>query len=101
MEFTTYVRKPFVVSAVEVTLDNIEEVAKNVGDIKYNDDETPYILVDPRMVPNVDRVYLGYFMTKVGKNIRCYSKKIFAQQFIEKSEDVQPWLDFLDGKESV
>lgn len=101
MDFTTYVRKPFVVKAVEVTAENIEEVARSVGDVKYNDDETPYILVDPRMVPNVDRVYIGYFMTRVGKNVRCYSRMIFTQQFVEKDDTVQSWLDFLNGKETV
>lgn len=96
MEFTTFVRKPFVVQAVEVTTENIEEVAKYIGDVREREDGTKYILVDRRLVPNVERVYPGYFMTKMGENVRCYSRKIFREQFIEKDETIQPWLDFMD-----
>ena len=82
MQFTTFVRKPFVVEAVEVTADNIAEVAKYVGDLREEDDGTQYILVDRRLVPNIARVYTGFYMTKMGKNVRCYSRKIFRDQFI-------------------
>lgn len=98
MEFTTFVRKPFVVQAVEVTTDNIGEVAKYIGDVREREDGTKYILVDSRLVPNVERVYPGYFMTKMGENVRCYSRKIFREQFIEKDENIQPWLDFMETK---
>ncbi len=101
MEFTTFVRKPFVVQAIEITKENIEEVAAYVGDLKFKDDGTPYILVDRRLVPNVFKVYPGFFMTKMGDNVRCYSRKIFNEQFMEKDETIQPWLDFLDGEKAV
>src|SRR5678815_2136873 len=95
MDFTTYVRKPFIVEAVEITKDNIEELAKFIGDVKEREDHTKYILVDPRLVPNVDRVYVGYYMTKMGEKVRCFSRKIFRDQFVVKDESIQPWLDFL------
>lgn len=97
MHFTTYVRKPFVVEAVEVTSDNIPEVAKYIGDLREKEDGTPYILVDSRLVPNVERVYPGFFMTKMGENVRCYSRKIFTEQFMEQSEEIKPWIDFMTG----
>lgn len=81
MEFGTFVRKPFTVEAVEVTAENIAEVAKYVGDLREEDDGTKYILVDRRLVPNIARVYAGFYMTKMGKNVRCYSRKIFTDQF--------------------
>ncbi len=31
MNFAMFVRRPFVVEAVEVTIDNIEEISKHVG----------------------------------------------------------------------
>lgn len=95
MDFTTYVRKPFIVEAVEITKENIEELAKFIGDVKEREDHTKYILVDPRLVPNVDRVYVGYYMTKMGEKVRCFSRKIFRDQFVVKDESIQPWLDFL------
>src|SRR5580765_2394115 len=84
MEFTTFVRKPFVVEAVEITAENINEVAKYIGDVREREDGTQYILVDRRLVPNVFKVYPGFFMTKMGENIRCYSRKIFKEQFMEE-----------------
>jgi len=95
MQFTTFVRKPFVVEAVEVTADNISEVAKYVGDLREEDDGTQYILVDRRLVPNIARVYTGFYMTKMGKNVRCYSRKIFRDQFIEEDENVKPWVEYM------
>jgi hypothetical protein len=101
MNFTTYVRKPFIVEAVEVTADNIAEVAMYVGDLRFKEDGTPYILVDRRLVPNVDRVYPGFFMTKMGENVRCYSKKIFKEQFMAQTEEIKPWIDFMTNSESA
>jgi len=97
MEFTTFVRKPFEVLAVEITKDNIAEVAKLVGDLKEKEDGTPFILVDKRLVPNVFRVFPGFWMTKMGDNIRCYSKKIFTDQFVESNEEIKQWVDWMNG----
>ena len=96
MQFTSFVRKPFVVEAIEVTAENIEEVAKYIGDVREKEDGTKYILVDRRLVPNVFKVYPGFFMTKMGENIRCYSRKIFKEQFVEQSEEMAPWLEFME-----
>lgn len=97
MNFTTFVRKPFVVDAVEVTTENISEVAKYVGDLREKEDGTPYILVDRRLVPNVARVFPGFFMTKMGENVRCYSRKIFKDQFIIQTAEIKPWVEFMAG----
>jgi len=97
MEFATFVRKPFVVDAVEITTENIAEVAKYVGDLREKEDGTPYILVDRRLVPNVFKVYPGFYMTKMGENIRCYSRKIFREQFMEQTDEIKPWIDYMTG----
>lgn len=99
MEFTTYVRKPFTVEAVEITLENIEEVAKKVGDLKFKDDGQPYILVDRRLVPNVKMVYVGFLMTQMDENVRCYSPRIFKQQFMKMNDEIKPWLEFLGSSD--
>lgn len=100
MNFTTFVRKPFVVQAVEITVDNIAEVAKSVGDLREMEDGTLYILVDNRLVPNVNKVFPGFYMTKIGGKVRCYSKKIFKEQFIEQTDEIKPWVDFMTGTDS-
>ena len=94
MEFMTFVRKPFIVQAIEVTEDNIEEIAKYVGELCEEDNGSRYILVDPTLVPNVFRVFPGYYMTKMGKNVRCYTRKIFTEQFVVE-EHIANWLEFM------
>ncbi len=100
MEFAKFFRKPFVVEAVQVTEDNINEIAEFVGTICKKDDGTPYIQVDRRLIPNVFRVYPGFWMTRMGDNVRCYSARIFNEQFTIVSDEVQTWIDFLDEKDS-
>lgn len=99
MEFQPYVRKPFVVEAVEVTEDNIGEIAKYVGELRAKDDGTPFIFVDRRLVPNIFRVYPGFFMTRMGDHIRCYSRKVFFEQFTVSTDEIQVWVDFMNGGE--
>lgn len=101
MDFTTYVRKPFVVEAVEITVANIGSIAKFVGDLREKEDGSPYILVDPRLVPNIERVYPGFFMTKMGENIRCYSRRIFKDQFMVQDDQIKPWVDYMMGDRSA
>lgn len=101
MQFTTFVRKPFVVQAIEVTNDNISEIAKYVGDLREKEDGTPYILVDPRLVPNIERVYPGFFMTKMGENVRCYSRRIFKDQFMVQSQEIKPWVEYMLNGEGM
>lgn len=96
MEFTTYVRRPFVVQAVEVTTANIAEVATLVGELNEKRDGTPYIMVNPELVPNVERVYPGYYMTKMGDNVRCYSRRVFREQFMEKNEENRGLFDYVE-----
>lgn len=98
MDFNTFVRKPFTVEAVEVTEENIEEIAELVGTLRAKDNGQPYIQVDRRLVPNIYRVYPGFWMTRMGDNIRCYSKRIFEEQFVENSEDIEPWVKFINGE---
>lgn len=92
--FQTFKRRPFEVDAVKVTRENIGEIAKYVGDLREKEDGTPYILVDRRIVPNIHRVYPGFWMTKMGDNVRCYSGRIFDEQFEPKENIFAGIIDF-------
>lgn len=81
MEFMTFNRKTFSIEAVQVTTENIAELATLCGELKWNGD-SPYIDVDRRIVPNIDRCHVGWWVTKLGENIRCYSPKTFDDQFV-------------------
>jgi hypothetical protein len=83
MQFTRFIRKPFYVEAVEITKDNIEEVAAYIGEVREDGDGTKYILTDPRLLPSAQRVFLGFYMTKKGRQIRCFPRDLFREQFIK------------------
>lgn len=95
MEFTHFVRKPFTVEATEVTAENIAEVAELIGVLREKDNGTPYIAVDRRLVPNLYRVYTGFWLTRMGDNVRCYSKRVFKQQFTESNAEIETWVKYL------
>lgn len=93
LEFNDFVRKPFVVEAVEVTRDNIAEIAPHVGDLHEKADGTPFIQVDRKKIPNVYRVYPGFYMTRMDDNVRCYSRRVFTEQFARMTPDLQAAVD--------
>ena len=96
MEFNDFVRKPFVVEAVEVTTENISEIAEFVGTLQSKADGTPFIQVDRKKIPNVYRVYPGFWMTRMGDNIRCYSRRVFTEQFVRMTPDIQDAVDVIN-----
>jgi hypothetical protein len=100
MEFSQFVRKPFIVEATEVTAENIAEVAELIGTLREKDNGTPYIAVDRRLVPNLYRVFPGFWLTRMGDNIRCYSKRVFKQQFVGWDVEIQAWVDFMNTEHS-
>ncbi len=95
MEFNLFVRRPFSVEAVEITNDNIEELAPSIGELKTKDNGQKFIQVDRRLVPNIYRVYPGFWMTRMGDNVRCYAKKVFREQFMEMTSEIEEWTDYL------
>lgn len=97
MEFNAYVRLPFEVEAVEITEDNIEELAQFIGELKEKEDGTPYIAVDRKLIPNVYRVFPGFWLTRMGKKHRCYAPKIFKEQFKEKEGRWGEYFFFVDA----
>jgi hypothetical protein len=100
MEFTEYVRKPFTVEAVEITEENLYEAAEFIGTIRKTDEGRTYIQVDRRLIPNVDRVYPGFWMTRIGGNVRCYSAKIFKEQFTKSTPEIQAWITHISQKDT-
>jgi hypothetical protein len=81
MDFIAHRRKPFYVEAAEITEDNLEAAAGLIGDVVVGEDGTRHIKVDKRLVPNIHRAYVGWWVTRMGDNIRCYSPRIFHEQF--------------------
>lgn len=88
MEFSQFVRRPFVVEAVQITAENIEEVAKLIGHLRVKDG-VQFISVDRRIVPNIPRAQIGWWMTRLGDNYRCYNAKVFKAEFLDYESTMQ------------
>jgi len=58
MEFNEFVRRPFKVEATRITEENIEEIAKMIGEVKTKGNEK-FILLDKRIVPSMNRAHVG------------------------------------------
>jgi hypothetical protein len=78
--FTNFVRKPFCVEAVQITAENIGSLATLLGELKEKDGEVS-ILIDRRIIPNIKKAYIGWWVTKLDDNLRCYSPKVFEKEF--------------------
>jgi hypothetical protein len=90
IEYATFVRKPFKVKAIEITKENIGEIAEGIGELRQTDKGIPYISVNRRLVPNIFRAYIGFWVTVMGEddNVRCLSRKTFFNQFVPCTEEV-------------
>lgn len=97
MNFTTYVRKPFTVEAIQITRENIEEAAPFIGTLIKEGPNAPYILVNSEKVPNVEQVYPGFWMTRMGKFTRCYSRRAFENEFVEQTPVVAEMVAHIHG----
>ena len=84
--FNNFVRKPFLVEAVQITNENIAELAVLLGELKENEGSLS-ILIDRRLVPNIKRAHVGWWVTKLDDNLRCYSPKVFEKEFMNYDTD--------------
>lgn len=83
LEYTQHIRRPFQVEAVEITEENIEEIAAKIGDIRTDASGKRYIAIDRRVIPFVPKAQVGWLVTRLGENYRCYAPGVFEKQFEE------------------
>lgn len=83
-----FVRKPLIVDAVQVTDENIYEVAKwcsGFVDIakRYNRPEAQYVKVDVLRPGNIrqTRAFVGDWVLRAGTSYKVYTQKAFASSF--------------------
>lgn len=85
MEYTEFVRVPFVVQAVQVTEENFNDIFDLIGkEIKETPSGKKYILIDRRIIPNGHKAQLGGWVTFMEDKLRYYSKTAFSEQFVPK-----------------
>lgn len=100
MDMQEFVRKPFVVEAMKITAENIAEIAPLVGTLKEKDGQ-PFIQVNRKKVPNLYEVHPGFWMTEMNGKIRCYSDRVFNEQFTGMTPEINSWVKFLNDTTEV
>jgi len=93
-DFVPYLRRPFTVNAVQITDENIHEIVGIIGGVvrqKKEDDgsSTLYIRVDRRVIPNIFKAYVGFWVTQLGSQYQCYSDKAFHSNFAAMTKDAK------------
>lgn len=91
MEIKKYLRKPFVVDAVQVTEENIEKVAEWCGgQVKERPDRKTHVKLRYVKVPvyrsmsrRQTEAYIGDWVLQAGKGFKVYIDKAFANTFEE------------------
>jgi hypothetical protein len=96
LKFEDFVRKPYIIEAVQISEFNIAEIAPLIGELSKKEDGTPFIQANRELVPYVHRVYPGFWITRMNGQIRCYPRRTFFEQFTPVTEDVADWLETLD-----
>lgn len=83
MIFQDYVRTPFAIKAIEVTEDNFEDVAAFCGkSIEVTSKGDRYIFVNRRIIPTGSKIFVGWWITLMDDNVRCYPPRSFNSQFV-------------------
>lgn len=98
LSFDRFIRTPFAVEATLITEENIDEVAELVGSVRTQKG-IKYIALDRRIVPNVGRAFAGWYLTRLGDNLRCYSPKVFEEQFMAMPDQQPVSFDFTEELE--
>lgn len=95
-----FIRKPFTVEAERITVENIERIAEEVGELATKPDTgQQYIKLDPQKVPAIKNAYLGFWVTRMGRNTRCYSNKSFQSQFVPIDDHAESWIEYMNHPE--
>lgn len=83
LETMQYIRKPFYIDAVKVTVDNIQEVAKWVNSEVRTDDSGQYVKVRVHRPANdrQTKAYVGDRVLYAGTGYKVYTEKAFVQSF--------------------
>lgn len=93
-EFTDFVRKPFKISAVQITEENIDELCELIGHkVVETAPGRKFILVNRRIVHHTQRAAIGWWVTTMDDNLRCYPDKVFTRQFMEYDDVWEPHLE--------
>lgn len=93
LKFDRYARTPFQVEAVRITEENFQEVADLIGEITTEDGKT-FIAINRKIIPTMGKAFVGWYLTRSGDSLRCYSAKVFKQQFMSLNSEARVTWEF-------
>lgn len=84
-----YLRKPFEVEAVQVTEENITDVADWCdGEIRHTADRQPFVKVQVHrpLTTRQTRAFVGDWVLFAGRSYKVYTAKAFEGAFVKSQE---------------
>lgn len=88
-----FVRKPFEVEAIQVTAENIEEVAvwcngsvERLGE-EGKDDRYIHVRVHYPISPRQTKAFIGDWVLYSKNGFKCYNPKAFSNNFVQADQD--------------
>lgn len=78
----TYIRKPFPVEAVQITEENIDDIAAIIGEVVVNEKGIRLIKLNRELIPRMSHAYIGWYVTRMGPLYRCYKADLFESQYV-------------------
>jgi hypothetical protein len=85
------------VEAIRITGNNIHLVAASIeGTVEDDKDGKQFIRTHRKVVRNVDRIWPGFFLTKVRNKQLAYPSRLFYRNYVEPTEDVEDFVVFLE-----
>ena len=100
LDYQTFVRTPFKIEAVEVTDENLTQIAEMLGSKVFTDTRTGnnFIGVDNDQMPGIYRIYAGFWVTKMGHRFRAYSQQRFLKEFVKLTDGVAGWVKMAENE---
>jgi hypothetical protein len=100
LEISKYVRKPFHIDAVQVTAENIADIAAWAeGDVRSDSENAKYVKVRVHRPLNdrQTKAYIGDWVLYAGTGFKVYTPKAFANSF----EPASTQLTFQDADNTI
>lgn len=92
-----YIRRPFTVQAVQVTLENMHEVAEWCGGVVVKADRPENSYVKAKIAHPLNKrqtqAFAGDYVLKMGRGFKIYLEKAFGKTFIPADESARMFVD--------
>ena len=97
MNIQKYTRRPFTVQAVQVTLENMREVAEWCGGVVVEADRPENSYIKAKIARPLNKrqtqAFAGDYVLKMGRGVKIYLEKAFDKAFVPADDNTRMFVD--------